>query len=69
MLYVPLFLVWAGHTTYATRFDDGSTLQTILTLLLAGSLLLALAALGSLLKELHQHRLTAKKRKASESRT
>ena len=34
VLYVPLFLVWAGHTTYATRFDDGSTLQTILTLLL-----------------------------------
>ena len=33
-LYLPLFLVWAGHTTYATRFDDGSTLQTILTLLL-----------------------------------
>ena len=34
VLYLPLFLVWAGHTTYATRFDDGSTLQTILTLLL-----------------------------------
>ena len=34
VLYVPLFLLWAGHTTYATRFDDGSTLQTILTLLL-----------------------------------
>ena len=34
VLYVPLFLVWAGHTTYATRFDDGSTLQTVLTLLL-----------------------------------
>ena len=34
VLYVPLFLVWAGHTTYATRFDDGSNLQTILTLLL-----------------------------------
>ena len=33
-LYLPLFLVWAGHTTYATRFDDGSVLQTILTLLL-----------------------------------
>ena len=33
-LYLPLFLVWAGHTTYATRFDDGSILQTILTLLL-----------------------------------
>ena len=37
--------------------------------MLAGSLLLALAALGSLLKELHQRRLTAKGRKASESRT
>ena len=109
VLYVPLFLVWAGHTTYATRFDDGSTLQTILTLLLmfmlAGSavyvqsgmdphaptfaraqagarlvlvllyleafvrvaaarrfsgLLLALAVLGSLLKELHQRRTTAR---------
>ena len=33
-LYLPLFLVWAGHTTYATRFEDGSVLQTILTLLL-----------------------------------
>ena len=33
-LYLPLFLVWAGHTTYATRFADGSVLQTILTLLL-----------------------------------
>ena len=33
-LYLPLFLVWAGHTTYATRFDDGSVLQTMLTLLL-----------------------------------
>ena len=33
-LYLPLFLVWAGHTTYATRFDDGSILQTMLTLLL-----------------------------------
>ena len=33
-LYLPLFLVWAGHTTYATRFDDGSVLQTLLTLLL-----------------------------------
>ena len=33
-LYLPLFLVWAGHTTYATRFDDGSVLQTVLTLLL-----------------------------------
>ena len=26
--------MWAGHTTYATRFDDGSVLQTMLTLLL-----------------------------------
>ena len=34
VLYVPLFLVWAAHTTCATRFDDGSTLQTVLTLLL-----------------------------------
>ena len=33
-LYLPLFLLWAGHTTYATRFDDGSALQTVLTLLL-----------------------------------
>ena len=33
-LYLPLFLVWAGHTTYATRFEDGSILHTLLTLLL-----------------------------------
>ena len=33
-LYLPLFLVWAGHTTFATRFEDGSVLQTVLTLLL-----------------------------------
>lgn len=39
-LYLPLFLVWAGHTTYATRFDDGSVLQTLLLMFaLAGSAL------------------------------
>ena len=37
-VYLPLFLVWSGHTTYATRFDDGSVLQTVLTLLLMATL-------------------------------